>query len=156
MGKIPHTLLLTVALVLDSVSTNTRLLRTCCLYNPAGVSSSDPCQKRNQNRKTNLNFSKVLTPCRLLLHILTSLPDRLDFASWSKSSVCEQLLFLFTQHFGIQWAYSINSRDPCSIPRLGRSPGGGNDNLLQYSCLENLKDRGAWWATVQPQRVGHN
>ena len=35
-----------------------------------------------------------------------------------------------------------------SIPGLGRSPGGGNDNPLQYSCLENLVDRGAWWATV--------
>ena len=33
-------------------------------------------------------------------------------------------------------------------PGLGRSPGGGNGNLLQYSCLENSMDRGAWWATV--------
>ena len=38
--------------------------------------------------------------------------------------------------------------DPGSIPGLGRSPGGGNGNLLQYSCLENLMDRGAWQATV--------
>ena len=34
------------------------------------------------------------------------------------------------------------------IPALGRSPGGGNDNPLQYSCLENLMDRKVWWATV--------
>ena len=34
------------------------------------------------------------------------------------------------------------------IPGLGRSPGGGNGNPLQYSCLENSKDRGAWQATV--------
>ena len=40
-------------------------------------------------------------------------------------------------------------RDAASIPGLGRSPGGEHDNLLQYSCLENSKDRGAWWATVQ-------
>ena len=39
-------------------------------------------------------------------------------------------------------------RDVGLIPGLGRSPGGGNDNPLQYSCLENLVDRGAWWATV--------
>jgi len=39
-------------------------------------------------------------------------------------------------------------RDMGSIPRLGRSPGGGHGNPLQYSCLENLMDRGAWWATV--------
>ena len=34
------------------------------------------------------------------------------------------------------------------IPGLGRFPGEGNGNLLQYSCLENSMDRGAWWATV--------
>ena len=34
------------------------------------------------------------------------------------------------------------------IPGLGRSPGGGQDNPLQYSCLENPMDRGAWQATV--------
>ena len=38
--------------------------------------------------------------------------------------------------------------DPGSIPGSGRSPGEGNGNSLQYSCLENLMDRGAWWATV--------
>ena len=35
-----------------------------------------------------------------------------------------------------------------SIPGSGRSPGEGNGNPLQYSCLENSTDRGAWWATV--------
>ena len=35
-----------------------------------------------------------------------------------------------------------------SIPGLGRSPGEGNGNPLQYSCLENSMDGGAWWATV--------
>ena len=39
-------------------------------------------------------------------------------------------------------------RDASSIPVSGRSPGGGHSNLLQYSCLENPMDRGAWWATV--------
>ena len=38
--------------------------------------------------------------------------------------------------------------DPGLIPGSGRSPGKGNVNLLQYSCLENHKDRGAWQATV--------
>ena len=41
-----------------------------------------------------------------------------------------------------------NARDTVSTPRSGRSPGVGNGNLLQYSCLENSVDRGAWWATV--------
>ena len=35
------------------------------------------------------------------------------------------------------------------IPGSGRSFGGGNGNLLQYSCLKNPMDRGTWWATVQ-------
>ena len=39
-------------------------------------------------------------------------------------------------------------RDVDSVPGSGRSPGGGDDNLLQSSCLENPVDRGAWWATV--------
>ena len=38
--------------------------------------------------------------------------------------------------------------DTGSIPGLGRAPGGGNGNPLQYSCLENLMDGGAWQATV--------
>ena len=38
--------------------------------------------------------------------------------------------------------------DNSLIPGLGRSPGGGNDNPLQYVSLENPMDRGAWWATV--------
>ena len=39
-------------------------------------------------------------------------------------------------------------RDTGSIPGSGRSPGEGNGSPLQYSCLENPIDRGAWWATV--------
>ena len=39
-------------------------------------------------------------------------------------------------------------RDLGLVPGLGRSPGEGNGNPLQYSCLENPTDRGTWWATV--------
>ena len=42
----------------------------------------------------------------------------------------------------------VNAGDSGSIPGLGRSPGEGNGNPLQYSCWENCMDRGAWWATV--------
>ena len=41
-----------------------------------------------------------------------------------------------------------NTGDSGSIPGLGRSPEIGNGNPLQYSCLGNPMDRGAWWATV--------
>ena len=45
-------------------------------------------------------------------------------------------------------ASACNAGDLDLIPGLGRSPGEGNGNPLQYSCLENPMDRGAWWATV--------
>ena len=41
-----------------------------------------------------------------------------------------------------------NAGDVSSTPDSRRSPGGGNGNPLQYSCLENFMDRGAWWAAV--------
>ena len=48
-------------------------------------------------------------------------------------------------------------RDESSIPRLGRPPGEENGNPLQYSCLENPMDRGAWRATVHGvTRVRHD
>ena len=54
-------------------------------------------------------------------------------------------------------ASACNVGDLGSIPGSGRSPGEGNGNPLQYSCLENPMDGGAWWATVHgSQRVGHD
>ena len=50
-------------------------------------------------------------------------------------------------------AYAYNAGDPGSIPGSGRSPGEGNGNTLQDSCLENPMDGGAWWSTGS-QRVG--
>ena len=51
-----------------------------------------------------------------------------------------------------------DERDSVSIPGLGRSPGVGNGNTLQDSCLENPTDRGAWQAieSMGLQRAGHN
>ena len=43
---------------------------------------------------------------------------------------------------------ACSAGDPSLIPWWGRSPGEGNGNPLQYFCLENLMDRGAWWAIV--------
>jgi len=52
---------------------------------------------------------------------------------------------------------ACNAGDPGSTPELGRSPGEGNSNPFQYSCLENPMDRRAWWATDHGvQRVGHD
>ena len=43
---------------------------------------------------------------------------------------------------------ACNAGEASSIPGLGRSPGEGNGNSLQYSCLGNPMNRGAWWAAV--------
>ena len=51
-------------------------------------------------------------------------------------------------------ASARDTRDTGSIPGLGRSPGEGNGNALQYSCLENSIDRGAWWAAVHRATEG--
>ena len=52
----------------------------------------------------------------------------------------------------VVWASQVKNlparADEGLIPWLARSPGEGNGNPLQYSCLENPTDRGAWWATV--------
>ena len=45
-------------------------------------------------------------------------------------------------------AHAGDGRDMGSASGSGRSPGGGHDNPLQYSCLENPMDRGTWWAIV--------
>ena len=41
-----------------------------------------------------------------------------------------------------------DARDMGSVPELGRAPGVGNSNPIQYACLENSMDRGTWWATA--------
>ena len=70
------------------------------------------------------NTSKVLPVEALAVHLL-NFPG----SSVGKESACK-------------------AGDAGSIPGLGRSPGEGNGNPLQYSCLVNPMDRGAWWATV--------
>ena len=62
----------------------------------------------------------------------------------------------FIQHLKLPMALVVKNLpvsagdiiDVGSIPGSGRSPGGGHGNPLQYSCLENPMDIGAWWATV--------
>ena len=49
---------------------------------------------------------------------------------------------------------AFNVGDSGSVPGLGRSPGEGNSNPLQCSCLENSMDRGAWWTTVHGKESG--
>ena len=50
---------------------------------------------------------------------------------------------------------SVDTGETGLIPGLGRTPGGGNGNPLQYSCWENPLDRGAWQVTVWLDMTGH-
>ena len=63
-------------------------------------------------------------------------------------------MYIYTHNTYI-WLAPANARDVRDaglIPGSGRSPGGGDGNPLQYYCLENPLDRGAWWATVQSRK----
>ena len=73
----------------------------------------------------------------------------------SKASILRHSAFFLVQLSYPGFPYSSVSKesacsagDPGSIPGLGRSPGKGNGDPLQYPCLENLMDKGAWWAVV--------
>ena len=60
-------------------------------------------------------------------------------------------------HTSVGEESACNAGDPGSVLGPGRSPGEGNGNPLQYSCLENPMNRGAWQATVHGvAKVGHN
>ena len=60
-------------------------------------------------------------------------------------------------HSSVSKAYACNAGYLGSIPGLGRYPGEGTGKSLQYSCLENPMDRGAWWAIVhEVSRVRHD
>jgi len=62
-------------------------------------------------------------------------------------SIVNVILYCFPGGSEVE-ASTCNVGDLGSIPESGRSPGEGNGNPLQYSCLENPMDGGAWWATV--------
>ena len=69
--------------------------------------------------------------CLFYMHINSFLSIRMNFPN---NAVVKNLL--------------ANVRDMGSIPGPGRSPGEGNGNSVQYSCLENSRDEGDWWAAV--------
>ena len=69
------------------------------------------------------------------------------------SAIHQHELFIGIRMYGLpQWPsvkeFACKAREAGSIPGWRRSPGEGNGNPLQYSCLENPMDKGAWWATI--------
>ena len=95
-----------------------------------------------------------LKACKCILRRPTS--PSLGFTS---NSHPEQIQWIetFPERSGVAGGKesACNAGDLDLTPGSGRSPGEGNGNPLQYSCLENLMDRGAWWATVHGVTESH-
>ena len=87
--------------------------------------------------------------CFDLLAVLVTLKSLLQYHS-SKLSVLQCSVFFMAHllHGSDGKEFACNAGDLVSIPGLGRSPGEGNGYPLQYSCLKNSMNRGAWQATV--------
>ena len=99
---------------------------------------------------------RLLTPCVKQRHVIGQMGMGTLRMSYWTSLMYTFWGFLYLQVFQTSGfpdgsdgkASACNAGDLGSIPGLGRSPGEGNGNPLQYSCLENPMDGGAWWATV--------
>ena len=93
----------------------------------------------------------------LLVSVLTGPRPSLSFVSDPRSlalPVCFSLLVASLMAQGLPNSSDVeesvcSAGDWDAIHGSGRSPGEGNGNSLQHSCLENLMDRGAWWVTVR-------
>ena len=91
--------------------------------------------------------------CVFIEEVLVAVQYTFNFTNEIKSqNINKQSILVWTSQVALAVKNAAvnagEARDGGSIPGLRRSPGGGNGNPLQYSCLENLMDRGAWRATV--------
>ena len=105
---------------------------------PAERPSSNNLQTINAREVCRKGNSPILLYSILILVHLMALFFALFFSSSSEDILGHPY-----------WLSGKKHGDLGSIPGLGRSPGEGNDNPPQYSCLGNPMDREAWWATVQ-------
>ena len=83
--------------------------------------------------------------------IVKTLDDRDNSFYQSKGQMClesQKTGMITSQYSSVGKEFACSAGDLGSIPGLGRSPGEGNGNPLQYPCLENLMDRGTWWIAV--------
>ena len=121
----------------DSFTLDVQSIASSSTINIKSSPPSFPLVTPNKVLRSNFSFSPIMLSC------LKSLVVPIVFGSFPGGSVVKSM--------------PANAGDVGSIPGLGRPLGEGNDNLLQYSCLENLIDKGAWWATVYGvTRVRHD
>ena len=83
----------------------------------------------------------------LLVGVSTDIILEANLATFDKIKSILYILFVVLVVKNLP-ANAGDVRDAGLIPGLGKSPGGGHGNSVQYSCLENPMDRGAWWAMV--------
>ena len=97
----------------------------------------------------------------MILKMIQNLENKMEFQINSLETRIEKMQEMFNKDCVLTLdfpggldgkASAYNAGDPGSIPGLGRSPGEGNGNTLQYSCLENPMDSAAWQATIGSQK----
>ena len=128
--------------VVNKTEVDVFLKVSCFFDDPTGVGNF--ISHSSAFSKSSLNF------CEFSVHVL--LKPGLEnfehyFANVRDECSCA-VVWTFLESLVARSASACNAGDPGSIPGLERSPGEGNSNPLQYSCLENPMDRGAWQATV--------
>ena len=117
-----------------------RLFHSCCCFLTRGYCFSDSNNttfgRYRKHKREWIGFYKT--------SIIPSSRENLWYPTWLATHYwnCRHLDWSEVK------ASACNAGDLGLIPGLGRSPGEGNGNPLQYSCLENPMNRGAWWAIV--------
>ena len=101
-----------------------------------------------------LSFSSLLLSFSISKHFLTTcfpiheLPAKISLLFDSFNFSIRYTSLLGFHYSSISKESACSAGDPGSNPGLGRSPGEGNGKSLQYPCLENIMDSGAWWIAV--------
>ena len=132
------------------------VLRIVCIGLPGGASGKESACQCRRHRSCGFNpWARKIPWRRKCQPTLVFLPGEshgqrslVGYSPWGhkESDTTEWLTHTTCGSDGKASAY--NAGDLGSSPGLGSSPAEGNGTLLQYSCLENPIDRGAWWATV--------
>ena len=108
-------------------------------------------------KRKNSNISNLNTLCRAYRSSCQKTESYMIYTGCSPASKTNHILRGFPRGAVVK-NLPVKAGDASLIPGWGRSPAGRNGNLLlYYSCLENPKDRGAWWAAVHKiERIRHN
>ena len=128
-----------------------QLTRLLCPWDSPGKNTGVGCHFLLQCMKVK-SQSEVVQSCPTLYDPMDCSPPGSSVHGIFQARVLEWGAIAFSNQAALMIknlsANAVDARDMGSILGLGRSPGGGNGNPLQYSCLRNPVDRGVWWTTV--------